>query len=110
MQLFNVTPKYIYRRTAAVFLVFYFWVILGYLHFISEVKSMVEQESRSVPVDRIIIGGFSQGGAVALYTSLTSDAKFGGVLAFSTWLPLHNKLMVRDLAIFISTVPDLLCF
>lgn len=62
------------------------------------VKSLIEQESQSVPSNRIVIGGFSQGGAIALYTMLTSDTKYGGLLAFSTWLPLHNKLMVRKLS------------
>ena len=57
-------------------------------------KSLVEEEAKSIPSGRIVIGGFSQGGAVALYTSLTNNIKLGGVLAFSTWLPLHNKIMV----------------
>ncbi len=39
----------------------------------------------------IIIGGFSQGGATALYTALTCEYTFGGILALSTWLPLHTQ-------------------
>ena len=39
----------------------------------------------------IVIGGFSQGGATALYTALTCDHTFGAVLALSTWLPVHNQ-------------------
>lgn len=35
------------------------------------------------------IGGFSQGGAVALYSALTSTTTVAGILALSTWLPLH---------------------
>lgn len=53
---------------------------------------LVEEEIKNgIPSERIIIGGFSQGGATALYTTLTSAYKFGGVLALSTWLPLHDR-------------------
>ena len=53
---------------------------------------LVEAEIKDgIPPERIIIGGFSQGGATALYTALTCDYTFGGVLALSTWLPLHNQ-------------------
>jgi len=55
--------------------------------------SLVEDEIKNgIPSDRIIIGGFSQGGATALYTAASSPLKFGGVLALSTWLPLHERL------------------
>lgn len=54
--------------------------------------NLVQEEVKNgIPAERIIIGGFSQGGATALYTALTSSIKFGGVLALSTWLPLHNR-------------------
>ncbi|KAK3742777.1 hypothetical protein QZH41_013889, partial [Actinostola sp. cb2023] len=36
-------------------------------------------------------GGFSQGGAVALYSVLTSSPTLAGVLALSSWLPLHSS-------------------
>lgn len=36
-------------------------------------------------------GGFSQGGALALYTALTMEKKLGGILALSSWLPLHKE-------------------
>jgi len=61
------------------------------------VRSIIDEEAKSIPSERIVIGGFSQGGAVAIYTSLTSDIKLGGLLAFSTWLPLHTKVMVSYL-------------
>ena len=58
------------------------------------VKSLIDEEAKTISTERIVIGGFSQGGAVALFTSLTNNIKLGGVLAFSTWLPLHNKVLV----------------
>jgi len=54
--------------------------------------NLVQEEIQNgIPSDRIYIGGFSQGGATAIYTALTSSHKFAGVIALSTWLPLHNK-------------------
>ena len=37
-----------------------------------------------------ILGGFSQGGALALYTGLTGKYKLAGIVALSCWLPLHK--------------------
>lgn len=39
----------------------------------------------------ITAGGFSQGGALALYTALTMEKTLGGILALSSWLPLHKE-------------------
>ena len=39
---------------------------------------------------RIILGGFSQGGALAIYTGLTSQYKLAGIVGLSCWLPLHK--------------------
>lgn len=36
------------------------------------------------------MGGFSQGGALALYSALTYPQKIAGVAALSCWLPLHK--------------------
>ena len=44
-----------------------------------------------IPADRIIIGGFSQGGVMSLLTGLTSERKLGGVIVMSSWLPLKSK-------------------
>ena len=54
---------------------------------------MVEQEmQRGIASERIILAGFSQGGAVALYAGLTSDRPLAGVMALSAYLPLHYRL------------------
>lgn len=51
---------------------------------------IAKEISDGIPAERIIIGGFSQGGAVALYTAFGTDTKVGGVLALSTWLPMNK--------------------
>ena len=54
----------------------------------------MENEVKSgIPRNRIFIGGFSQGGAVALYTAFAVNKPIGGIVALSTWLPLHKTLM-----------------
>lgn len=50
-----------------------------------------EQERQGIPSDRIIVGGFSQGGALALYSAFTYPKKLAGVIALSCWLPVHGK-------------------
>ncbi|XP_005988807.1 acyl-protein thioesterase 2 [Latimeria chalumnae] len=55
------------------------------------IKGIIEHEIKNgIPSSRIILGGFSQGGALSLYTALTSQHKLAGVLALSCWLPLHK--------------------
>jgi phospholipase/carboxylesterase len=54
---------------------------------------LVKQEvQRGIPAKRIFLAGFSQGGAMALYTALRYPDPLAGVLALSTYLPLHRCL------------------
>ncbi|XP_063062140.1 acyl-protein thioesterase 1 [Engraulis encrasicolus] len=56
------------------------------------IKALIDQEVKNgIPSTRIVLGGFSQGGALSLYTALTMKQKLGGVLALSCWLPLRNS-------------------
>lgn len=52
---------------------------------------ITEQEKQGVPNERILLGGFSQGGALALYAAFTYPKKLAGVVALSCWLPLYRK-------------------
>ena len=52
------------------------------------IRGLIEfEKSRGIPVDRIFIAGFSQGGAVAYTTALTHPEKLAGVIALSTYIP-----------------------
>ncbi|KAL2269471.1 hypothetical protein VTJ83DRAFT_1655 [Remersonia thermophila] len=44
-----------------------------------------------IPADRIVIGGFSQGGAMSLFAGLTAKAKLAGIVALSSYLLLSLK-------------------
>jgi len=50
------------------------------------------EHERGIPAERIVLAGFSQGGAVALHTALRYPQALAGLLALSTYLPLHEQL------------------
>jgi phospholipase/carboxylesterase len=57
------------------------------------ITQLIEREvSRGITPDRIVLAGFSQGGAVALQTGLRHPRKLGGIMALSTYLPLAENL------------------
>lgn len=57
-----------------------------------QVHSMIDAELQGgIPANKIIIGGFSQGGALALYSALIFPQKLAGVVSLSGWLPLHKS-------------------
>ncbi|MBL6749093.1 MAG: alpha/beta fold hydrolase [Nevskia sp.] len=51
-----------------------------------------EQVGAGVPRQRIVLAGFSQGGAVALHAGLRQEQALAGILALSTYLPLRASL------------------
>lgn len=50
------------------------------------------EEKAGIPSNRVLLGGFSQGGALALYSGLTYSKPLAGILALSCWIPLHEKI------------------
>ena len=44
-----------------------------------------------IDANRIVLGGFSQGGTMSLMSGLTSGRKLAGLAVLSCWLPLRNK-------------------
>jgi phospholipase/carboxylesterase len=53
---------------------------------------VAREKSRGIAADRIVLAGFSQGGAIALHTGLRHSEALGGILALSTYLPLAETL------------------
>ncbi|GKZ29404.1 hypothetical protein AbraIFM66950_004677 [Aspergillus brasiliensis] len=51
-----------------------------------------EQIDQGIKPSRIVVGGFSQGGAMSLFTGLTSTEKLGGVFGLSCYLLLHDRI------------------
>jgi len=55
----------------------------------ADIEKLIAQErQRGIPAKNIFLAGFSQGGAVALYTGLRYREVLGGILALSSYLPL----------------------
>jgi len=50
------------------------------------------EQERGIAADRIVLAGFSQGGAMALFTALRWPERLGGVVALSCYLPLGGTL------------------
>jgi phospholipase/carboxylesterase len=55
-------------------------------------KLIGEQMERGIPAEKVVVAGFSQGGAIALQTALRHPQRLAGVLALSTYLPLAGRL------------------
>jgi len=69
-----------------------------------QIRELIDAERDSgIPAERIVIGGFSQGGVVALHAALGHPERLGGVLALSTWLPLCDALAREHSARAIDT-------
>ena len=72
------------------------------------VESLMAEKFSHIDPNRLILAGFSQGGALALHTLLHGSIPIGGVLALSTYLPLRhlaldaNKERVHQHEIFMT--------
>lgn len=71
----------------------------------TSVQTLIEDELKAgIPSNRIVIGGFSQGGALSLYSSLVTPHNLGGVIALSCWLPLRDSFPSVSDNIFQNTL------
>lgn len=59
---------------------------------IAQVEALVAREAtRGVAANRVILAGFSQGGAIALAAGLRRTTPLAGVVALSSYLPMHDR-------------------
>ena len=69
---------------------------------------VARENARGIAPRRVVLAGFSQGGAIALQTALRHRERLAGTLALSTYLPLAAKLDAecsaagRELPIFMA--------
>jgi phospholipase/carboxylesterase len=62
--------------------------IAGFMDTDRQVGELLEREAaRGIPTGRIVLAGFSQGGAVSLYTAPRLAQKLAGVMALSCYVP-----------------------
>ena len=56
---------------------------------------LARERTRGIAARRIVLAGFSQGGAIALQTGLRHAERLAGILALSTYLPLAETVDVE---------------
>jgi phospholipase/carboxylesterase len=69
---------------------------------------IAREKTRGIPAGRIVLAGFSQGGAMALQTGLRHPERLAGIMALSCFLPLTDTVAAevapanRDVPIFMA--------
>jgi len=67
---------------------------------------IAREVDRGIRADKIVIAGFSMGGAIAINTALHSKEDLAGLMALSTYLPLPGEVEgpggTRDLPVFMA--------
>lgn len=65
----------------------------GLLRSVEQVTALLERErERGIPSERLVLAGFSQGGAIALYLGLRHPTQLAGIMALSTYLACDGEL------------------
>ncbi|KAI0377210.1 acyl-protein thioesterase [Hypomontagnella monticulosa] len=64
----------------------------GLTESLPEIHELINEESKKVPRENIIIGGMSRGCAMALICLLTLDSPLGGFIGMSGWLPFRQEI------------------
>lgn len=65
----------------------------GILQSEREISKIIElQREQGIAAEHIVLAGFSQGGAMALYAGLQQTINLGGIIALSAYLPLASEL------------------
>jgi phospholipase/carboxylesterase len=53
---------------------------------VEQVRALIEHErGRGVPPERIVLGGFSQGGSIALFAGVRHPERLAGIMVLSAW-------------------------
>jgi len=65
----------------------------GIVESIAQVEALIAREhERGIPAGRVLLAGFSQGGAIALALGTRREAPLAGLIALSTYLPGADRL------------------
>lgn len=65
---------------------------------VAATRKLINREiERGIPSERIILAGFSQGGAIVYQTALSEERKLGGLLALSTYIANPQAITVNPI-------------
>lgn len=60
---------------------------------VKRVRVLMQREvDAGVPLDRVVLAGFSQGGAMSIYTGLNTPETLAGIVVMSGYMPLPDKI------------------
>jgi phospholipase/carboxylesterase len=64
----------------------------GIAESVAQVQALIDREAaRGIPASRVLLAGFSQGGAVTLAAGLRREVPLAGLIALSSYLPMHDR-------------------
>ena len=73
--------------------------VAGFRDTDAQIRQLIAREGeRGIPANRLVMAGFSQGGAASLYTVPRFPEKLAGVMALSCYLPQENRLSAERAA------------
>jgi predicted esterase len=77
----------------------------GLFKAVGQINDLINAEIESgIPPDRIVVGGLSQGAALAILTCLTTERKLAGAFVLSGYIPLRAK--AESVRIFSFSLPS----
>lgn len=73
--------------------------LAGFADSDAKIRELIGREGeRGIPTNRIVLAGFSQGGAVSLYTAPRLPQTLAGVMVLSAYLPAESTLLAERAA------------
>ena len=74
---------------------------------VAEIRALIDREvDRGISSERIVLAGFSQGGAVAYHTALSDTRRLAGLLALSTYVANPKSISLNSIN---ANIPILVC-
>lgn len=65
----------------------------GIIESADSIKNIIDKQvAKGFNTTQIFLAGFSQGGAMSLFTGLTSEQKLGGIISLSAYLPIISVI------------------
>lgn len=67
-------------------------MIPGLQESIAQILEIIREQAQEIPLERIVLGGISQGCATAVLALLSSGMDLGGFIGWCSWLPFQKKV------------------